>query len=351
VISNSAILEISLDRLIHNYNFFNNIKKNTNAAAVIKANAYGLGDKKVYKILYKAGCKNFFVATFNEGFGLRSPYKKGNIYILNGIQNISLNLFKKYNLIPIINDFNEFNLINNKNINYGLHIDTGINRLGLNYYDFNEKFIQSKNLIMIISHLSSADEIKNPYNIKQKEKFEKLIKKFNKRKMFFSLSNSHGSIISNQYLFNMIRPGIGIYGGHHNKKLKKFIKPVVKLKGKVLQIKNISKNKFIGYNQTYKTKKRLYIAIIGIGYADGISRILSNGGFVYFKNNKFKILGRISMDSLTINITKNHKKIKIGDFVEIINYEHGIDEIAKRCQTISNEILTSISKRVKRLYV
>ena len=349
--SNSAILEISANRLIYNYSFFSNINKNTIAAATIKANAYGLGDLEIFKILYKAGCRNFFVATLNEGIKLRTKYKIGNIYILNGTEKNQISLFKKYNLIPIINDFNESKLIKNNNIIYGLHVDTGINRLGFNYDKVNEKILADKNLKIVISHLSSADEINNPYNNFQKEKFDILINKFIKRKILVSLSNSHGSIISHQYLFNLIRPGIGIYGGHHNKKLKKYLKPVVKLKGKVLQIKEVLKNEFIGYNQTYITKKKTYIAIIGIGYADGVSRLLSNKGFVYFKKEKFKILGRVSMDTITINITKKHKIIKIGNYVEIINYEHGVDKIAAKCKTISNEILTAISSRVKRVYV
>ena len=133
--------------------------------------------------------------------------------------------------------------------------------------------------------------------------------------------------------------------------MKKIIKPVVTLKSKILQIKEINKNEFIGYNNTFKTKKKITVAIIGIGYADGISRILSNKGKVYSNNQSFKILGRISMDSITIDISQKINLLKVGDYMELINHAHGIDKMAKQCNTISHEILTSISKRVNRVYV
>ena len=148
----------------------------------------------------------------------------------------------------------------------------------------------------------------------------------------------------------MIRPGISLYGGHYNNKIKKKIKPVIKLKGKILQIKQIKKNEFVGYNQTYKTKKNIWVAIIGIGYADGLSRILSNKGYIYLSNYKFNIIGRVSMDSITVNITKNKKIFKIGNYIEVINQQNDIDKYAKLNDTISNEILTSISNRVQRIY-
>ena len=118
-----------------------------------------------------------------------------------------------------------------------------------------------------------------------------------------------------------------------------------------MQIKEISKNEFVGYNQTYKTNRKIKVAVLGIGYADGISRVLSNIGNIYFKNQTFRIIGRVSMDTITIDITKNRKSIKVGEYMELINHLHGIDKMAKQCNTISHEILTSISNRVKRVYI
>ena len=160
-----------------------------------------------------------------------------------------------------------------------------------------------------------------------------------------------GLILGNNFHHDLVRPGISLYGGHFNTKMKKIIKPVISLKGKILQIKTISKNEFVGYNQTYKTNKKIKVAVLGIGYADGISRVLSNKGHVYFKKKTFKILGRVSMDSITVDISKNDKSVKVGEYMDIINHLNGIDKIASECDTICDEILTSISKRVKRVYL
>ena len=160
-----------------------------------------------------------------------------------------------------------------------------------------------------------------------------------------------GLILGESYHYDLVRPGISLYGGHFHTKMKQIIKPVITLKAKILQIKEINKNEYVGYNQTFRSKKKIKVAIIGIGYADGISRLLSNKGNAYANNQAFKILGRISMDTITVDITKNSKFLKVGNYMELINHKNGIDKIAKECNTISNEILTSISKRVKRIYI
>ena len=160
-----------------------------------------------------------------------------------------------------------------------------------------------------------------------------------------------GIILGKKFHHDIIRPGISLYGGHFNTKLKKIIKPVIKLKARILQIKNLENKEFIGYNQTYKTKKSTTIAILGIGYADGISRKLSNKGKVFYKEKQFKIIGRVSMDSITVDITKYKKILKKGIYMDIINHKYDIEKMATDCETISNEILTSISSRVKRKYI
>ena len=348
--NSSSILEVNLKNLIHNNKVFKKYIKNKQVAATIKANAYGIGDKIAFSTLYKNGCRHFFLATLNEGLELRKSFKKGYIYILNGLENNDINIFKINKLIPILNSKIEMKVIEKTKFKFGIHIDTGLNRLGINKKDLPKKIYNNKNLQIVLTHLASTDEKKNLYNYFQNKKFKSINNLFKNKKIIFSLANSMGTILGKDFHYDLLRPGISLYGGHYNTKLKKYIKPVVKLKAKILQIKQILKNEYIGYNQTYKTKKSIWIAVIGIGYGDGISRMLNNKGFVYYKNHKFRILGRISMDSITIDISKSCKLFKIGQYVEIINYLHGIDELAKQCETISNEILTSISNRVQRIY-
>ena len=348
--NSSSILEVNLKNFIHNYKVFKKYIKNKKVAATIKANAYGIGDKKAFSTLYNNGCRHFFLATVKEGLELRKFYKKGYIYILNGLENNDINIFKINKLIPILNSKIEIKVIEKTELKFGIHIDTGLNRLGINKIDLPKKIYNKKNLQIVLSHLASSDEKKNIYNDFQNNKFKSINNLFKNKKIIFSLANSMGTILGKDFHYDLVRPGISLYGGHYNTKLKKYIKPVVKLKAIILQIKQILKNEFIGYNQTYKTKKKIWIAIIGIGYGDGISRMLSNKGFVYYKKHKFRILGRVSMDTITIDISKSNQLLKIGQYVEIINYSHGIDELAKQCKTISNEILTSISNRVHRIY-
>ena len=350
MINYSSILKISTKNIIHNYQFFKKLKKNLIVAPTIKANGYGLGDEYIYKLLIKLKCKHFFVATLEEGIKLNKINSNIYIYILNGIQNYNLKLFSK-NLIPIINSNDEFARVSKTNLKFGLHIDTGINRLGINYNYVSKNIFSCQKIKLVISHLASADEFSNTYNITQRRRFDKTIKNFKKKNIIFSLANSNGSILSDEFKYHMIRPGIALYGGNNkNIKLSKNLKPVITFCGKIIQIKMINKNEFIGYNQTFKTKKTMRVAVIGVGYADGVPRKLSNNGLVYYKSSKFKILGRVSMDSFTIDITNSKHNLKVGDYIDLINKKYDVEKFADQCETISNEILTNIGSRVLRVY-
>ena len=206
------------------------------------------------------------------------------------------------------------------------------------------------NLHIILSHLASSEEINNRYNKFQQKNFEKYFSFFDKIR-YKSLLNSTGILQNKEYHYDISRPGIALYGGHHDTYLEKIIKPIIKLKGKILQVKTINKNEYIGYNQTYKSNKKIKIAIVGIGYADGIFRSYNKKGYLYNKNEKFKIIGRISMDSITIDISNSKKRITEGKYITVIDYKNDINKMAKKCNTISNEILTSISNRVTRVYL
>ncbi len=350
MIKETGILTINTKSIIYNFDFFKKLRKNLVVAPTIKANAYGLGDKRMFNLLVENGCKHFFVATLEEGIKLKNKNKFVNIYILNGLQDYNLNKFFKSNLIPVINCIEEYKKIKNSGLKFAIHFDTGINRLGIPIEHTKKINFSNKNIKLVISHLSSANEYKNNYNLKQKKIFTTLKKKIKNNKIIFSFANSHGAILDKSYLYDMVRPGIGIYGGFENKKLGKRIKNVINLKGKIIQIKYIKKNQYVGYNRTFKTKTKIKVAIIGLGYEDGIPRSLSNNGYVYFKENKFKIIGRISMDSFTVDISKSSHDLNVGMYLDIINNEHKIDKFAKICKTIPNEVLTSIGNRVYRKY-
>ena len=351
----SIILEINLKNIFLNYLKLKEKNANGITAAVVKANAYGLGIKKILPILIKAGCNDFYVATIKEAIEIRKINKKINIYVLNGIDKNEIKYFINNNIIPVINNLNEFRIVYNikKKFSVLLHYDTGMNRLGLNFDEI--KLISKKlnlrniNIKYIISHLASSEEMNNSFNNFQLKKFMEISHLF--RNISKSIANSSGIYLKKEFILDMTRPGISIYGGYGNIKIKKSIRPVIKLKSKVLQIKKVSMNQTIGYNQTYKCKKELYIATIAIGYGDGMPRILSNIGHVHFRDFKAKIVGRISMDTLMVDISKFYKKIKVGNYVEIINEKTDIEKFAKLSGTVSQDILTSIGKRTKFVYI
>ena len=171
MINESGILNINTKNLVYNYNFFKKLKKNLIVAPTIKANAYGLGDKRVFNLLLENGCKHFFVATLDEGSKLKNKNKFINIFILNGLQDYNLNRFSNSNLLPVINTIEEYEKVKNSELKFAIHIDTGINRLGIPLDKINEIDFKNRNIQLIISHLSSANEYKNSYNLKQKKNF------------------------------------------------------------------------------------------------------------------------------------------------------------------------------------
>ena len=354
MINSNSILEVNKKKLIYNYKYLSKLSNKSICAATIKANAYGLGAIKIFKLLLNEGCRNFFLATAEEAIEIRNINKKVKLYVLNGLESHNINLFTKYNLIPIINSKEDLNIItkNTNSLKFGIHIETGLNRLGVDIRDIDKEIFKASNLEIIISHLASPDELKNKYNSIQNRKFSKSFELFKDVK-YKSLCSSAGIMNNQIHHYDMVRPGISLYGCADNTNLlKKFkIQPVIKLKGKILQIKEINSNEYIGYSQTYKTKNKITVAIIGIGYADGVSRLLSNNGKVYYKKESFNMIGRISMDSITVDISKSKNKLKCGIYLEIINNNFTAEKMALKCNTISNEILTSISNRVKRVYI
>jgi alanine racemase len=200
-------------------------------------------------------------------------------------------------------------------------------------------------------HLPSADQTKNPMNVKQLKKFNLIRKEFKKSKA--SLANSAGVFLNKKYHFDLVRPGIALYGGNPfiNKDIK--LHNVIKLKAKVIQIRQIQKNDTVGYGATFKAKKDMLIGTIAIGYADGINRKFGNNMNVSLNNLNLKVLGRISMDLTTIDMSHfpellNSKKIV---YVDVINKTNNINNISKNINTISYEILTSLGNRYKRKYI
>ena len=360
IVNSNGLLKINLKNLEHNYKSIEKIIKPSKLAAVLKSNCYGLGLNEITKKLLRLKCNNFFVTSYEESIALYKLSKRSNIFLLNGIINLSndniKNIFKK-KIVPVINSYIElkkFNSIAKKldsNHKVALHFDTGINRLGI---DFNDKhkiinfcLKNNINVFCVMSHLIAADEKKNKINVIQKKKFEEIISFFPKAS--HTLANSNGILNFKRFNYDMVRSGGCIFGTVKSK----FLKNVVELYARVLQVRMVNKghNNF-GYNGTFQSKEKKIIAIIGVGYADGYPRTLSNISDVYFKKKKLRIIGSISMDYIMVDVSKiKYGNIKVGDWVELIGKNISLDNISRKANTIPYEILNSIGNRVKKSYI
>ena len=355
----SSVLFINLESIKANYNL---LKKKTNkseVAVAVKANAYGLGLERICKTLITQGCKTFFVATAEEGLEIVKIKKNLKVYVLNGSSDKKsiISLIKKGVKI-VINNSHQLKILisasNKINIKAGcaVHVDTGMNRLGIDIEEA-EKIIQiaknNLNLSLIMSHLSCSENKTSKMNNSQLIKFKNLKKKLIKfRGLKFSIANSNGILLGKKFHFDLCRPGGLIYGLNLSKIEKNNFSRVLSLRAKVLQIKHINKGEYVGYGAKYKVKKKSVIATLGIGYADGLPRYFV--GNVYYKIYKFPIIGNISMDLCTIDIT-SYNKLKIGCWVEIFGKSVSVEKFANICGTISYEIACNIGKRVKRVYI
>ena len=343
----SPELQINLSSLRSNVDFFQKItEKTTEVSAVVKSDAYGLGIKKIASALLKCGIKTFFTATLFEALEVRKTSSQVEIFTLNGFDFFNAKLYKAFNITPVINDITEakkFQEIFNSGYKTAIQLNTGFNRLGISQKVFFDKIdlIKSLPLNLIISHLACADDSANQENAIQKNLFIKLCRYFpNVRN---SISASHGTLLGKEFHLDMVRPGIGLYGGIKNNG----INNVIQVKVPVLQSFEIDKHMKVGYSFTFKAKKPMKVATLSIGYADGLPRILSNKGKLYLGNKPCPIIGRISMDLVTVDISDLPETPR---HLYLFSSQYRVDDFAKDCQTISHEIFVNLGERITRVY-
>lgn len=357
----NSFLVIDVDTIVSNYKTLRSKLTNAHCAATLKANAYGLGIKKIAPALDKAGCSTFFVATLDEAVELRKilTSKRKSILVLNGFLTGTGPIFKQYNITPVLNNFCQlekwvdFNTSLKERQKAALHLDTGMNRLGLDNTDLrrlinNPQILIKANIYMLLSHLACSDEPKNTMNKHQLLEFNSLIKRL--PKLTASLANSGGIYLGKKFHFDLVRPGLALYGsvpGHPQNNLKNCIF----LYGRVLQLREVDKGQLIGYGGTYKLPKKARIATIGVGYADGYQRALSGSSTVFHHGFPLPLVGRISMDSITVDISSlPDNNLKEGDFVELFGKHFTIDQAASLAQTVPYEMITGLGRRHYRYY-
>jgi len=349
----SGELVINLSAIQHNYSSLNAMSHAACETAVaVKADCYGLGAAQVVPALYQAGARTFFVATIDEGIEVRELLPDVDIFTLNGLWISESKTYSEYRLMPVLNSLPEIDAYQGA---AAVHFDTGMNRLGLTQREANivcDDPSRFKNIDIryIMSHFASADEHGNPDNQEQYKRFYDIKKHFKDVKA--SLSNSGGLFLSRDYHMDLTRPGIALYGGNPLDGDVNPMRPVITLHAPVLQIRSLQKGEPVGYSGTYICESDTRLAVLSIGYADGVLRSLADDSVVHWKGYELPVRGRVSMDSLICDLCNVPEKDypKIGDLVELMGRNQSLDHFAKQTGTISYEILTSLGSRYKRVY-
>ena len=329
-----ARLTVDLDALAANYRKFRE-RASGGSAAVVKANAYGLGVAPVARRLAAEGCRQFFVATDPEGRELRRilpDAESFDIFVFSGV-------VEGEDLIPVVNHSGQM-----RPGPVALHLDTGMHRLGFDDFDA-ERIPAGTKIRLLMTHLACADAPDHSLNAEQLARFRAFAARFPGVRT--SIANS-AAILSG--VEGIGRPGIGLYGGNPYTAQDNPMRCVATLEGEVLQVRKTPAGVPLGYGATHVTQRDTLIAVVGMGYADGVPRALSNRGQAAFSKIRAPIIGRVSMDLTLVDVT-DLPSVQPGDWIEFFGSSVGIDEVAAWAGTISYEILTGIGNRVSRIYV
>jgi alanine racemase len=359
-----GILTIDLAAIEANWRMFSSTTVPVECAAVVKADAYGCGLEPVTRKLAQAGCRTFFVADVAEGRCVRALAPEATIYVLNGLMPGSAQAFADHHLQPVINSTTELAewdaFVATKNWRGGaaLHVDTGMNRLGITIDEAVAiaSRIQSENhgFTLLMSHLACAEIPDHPMNDRQTRLFREI--RIMYRGVPSSLANSSGVCLGGTMFCDLVRPGIALYGGNPMPTRKNPMNPVVDLKGRIIQVRTINKGETVGYDCTWIAARPSRIAVIAVGYADGFLRSAAPtkgkaAAEVIIAGQRCPVAGSVSMDLLAVDATDLPEgAARRGELATLIGDGIDVDEIAAAMGTISYEVLTSLGRRYHRVY-
>jgi alanine racemase len=362
--SATGLLTIDLDAIVANWRKLEKTAVPAECAAVVKANAYGCGAEQVAKALASAGCKTFFVATIEEARVVRSALPTAVLYALDGFFQNTGEAYAEIDCKPVIGDLNElaewdvFCRRSGWTGGVAIHIDTGMHRLGLTIPEA-QGIIPRINagdhgITLVMSHLASAELVNNPTNAKQLTTFREIASLFSG--VPASLSNSSGIYLGPQFQFDMVRPGAALYGVNPTPEADNPMKPVVELKARIVQIRNVERGETVGYGGTWTARRPTKLAIVSAGYADGYFRAASandgtRGAEVVVAGKRCPVAGRVSMDLVAIDVTDlPANAARRGHMVTLIGEGITVDELAHHFGTIGYEVLTNLGRRYARAY-
>lgn len=334
--------------------------------AVVKADAYGLGAEPVAKALRAAGCKTFFVAHLDEGLTVRGALGAGpRIVVMHGPNKGTERDFAAFALVPVLNSpaqierWRAFAQSSDVLMESIVHIDTGMSRLGLTAPEFEHLMGDPDGFVglhplALMSHLACAEETDNPMNAAQRRKFDSALATF--RGKFpdakGSFTNSSGIFLGAPYHYQLARPGVALYGANPLFAKPNPMIPVVRLHGKILQVRRVDAATPVGYGATYTALDGTKLATVSIGYADGLLRSFSNRGHGFIDGIKVPVAGRVSMDLTIFDVTAvPDSSLGPDAAIEIIGSSASVDDVAAEAGTIAYEVLTSLGPRYARTYL
>lgn len=358
----SGILTINLAAIRENYRFLKQkVGPSCVVSAVVKANAYGLGAETVAKTLLEEGARVFFVASIEEAVALRSVSEDIEIYVLNGFIEDQAQMYLDYNLIPVLDDFNEIRGLGalakaqGRALPAALHFNTRMNRLGIGSVEAKELFahmemLDGLELKYIMSHLACADEPDHEMNARQLAEFQAISSHF--PDVPKSFANSSGIFLGEAYHFDMVRPGMALYGLNPVPHTDNPMRSVVSLDIPILRRRRVYAGASVGYGASYHFEKETELATISAGYADGLFWSLQNSGSLYWRGYECPIRGRVSMDLTTVDLSAvpADQYPKPGDKMEVLGPHQSADQLGKAAGTIGYEVLTRLGRRYERHY-
>ncbi|MCJ8519151.1 alanine racemase [Pseudorhizobium tarimense] len=366
----SVRLTVDLQALADNWREMARRSGMARAAAVVKADAYGLGLEDCGTTLYEAGARDFFVAVAQEGVTLRAYAPEARIFVLSGIWPGQERMFFENDLVPVLASEEQLAFWMGVIAEFGdypcaLQVDTGFNRLGLPLADAlalaeDVSRPASFSPVLVLSHLHSGDTPSAPSNKLQLESFQQVTAAF--EGIESSLSASAGIFLGQDYHFDLTRPGIALYGGEAVNGAKP-LRAVATAEGRILQIREAQKGETVSYGATHQLARPSRLAIASVGYADGYLRSLSgsgiplrgdgsHGAFGFIAGKRVPVVGRVTMDLTIFDVTDvPEQHIHTGDYIELFGPNISLDEVARAGGTIGYEMLTSLGLRYERRYL
>jgi alanine racemase len=356
-------LTIDLTAIQRNYRRLQaELRTGATCAAVVKADAYGLGVAPVARALAAAGARQFFVAQFEEGATLRPVLPGAEIFVLNGLQPGLESAFEAQKLIPVLNSLGEIALwaaharAAGRALPAAVHLDTGMSRLGLPHREVGTLVAEPQrlhglHLVLLISHLACSDDPEHEANRRQLRLLQEWQRKLPAAPVSFA--NSCGIFLGHDYQFDLVRPGAALYGINPLRNRSNPMAQVIVAEGQILQVRDVDRGTTVGYGATHRIESpAARLATVAIGYADGYLRSSSGRGLAFLGDRLVRVVGRVSMDLTVIDVTDvPPDAARPGVWVELIGPNVPVDDVAERAGTIGYEILTSLGRRYARRYI